>query len=45
LPAFDDLLGQADTRLFSKIVTNDQLLPPQSTAKQNYIAAVRVPAP
>jgi len=41
LPTFDDLLDQADTRLFSKIVANDQhalhqLLPPQTTASQNY---------
>jgi len=41
LPTFDDLLRQVDTRLFSKIVANDQhvlhqLLPPQTTAWQNY---------
>ena len=41
LPTFDDLLGQSDTCLFSKIVANDQhvlhqLLPPQTTASQNY---------
>ena len=41
MPTFDDLLGQADTRLFRKIVANDQhvlhqLLPPQTTASQNY---------
>jgi len=38
---FDDLLGQADTRLFRKIVANDkhvlrQLMQPQTTASQNY---------
>jgi len=41
LLTFGDLLGQADTRLFNKIVANDQhvlhqLLPPQTTASQNY---------
>jgi len=41
LPTFDDLLGQADTRLFSEIVANDQhvlhqLLPSQTTSSQNY---------
>ena len=41
MPTFDDLVGQADSRLFSKIVANDQhvlhqLLPPQTTASQNY---------
>jgi len=41
LSTFDDLLGQSDTRLFSKIVANDQhvlhqLRPPQTTASQNY---------
>jgi len=41
LLTFDDLLGQADTRLFSKIGANDQhvlhqLLSPQTTASQNY---------
>jgi len=41
LSTFDDLLAQADTRLFSKIVANDQhvlhkLLPPQTSASQNY---------